>query len=91
MAEISELIRPLRRELRGGRGMEGEKRMTRVFDSTGINAAGNLAAGLYGTAANPAGVSGRTSRIGLGCRAWCQITSRDIVLSSKGGRPASRK
>ncbi len=50
MAEISELIRPLRRELRGGRTMEGEKRMTRVFDSTAINAAGNLGAGLYGTA-----------------------------------------
>lgn len=54
MAEISELIRPLRRELRGGKGTEGEKRMSKVFDSTGINASGNLAAGLYGTASNDA-------------------------------------
>jgi len=54
MAQISDVIRPLRRELRGARGPEGEKRMNRVYDGTAMNAAGNLAAGLYGTGTNQA-------------------------------------
>lgn len=55
-AEIADVIRPLRSEIRGYLPVEGQKRMQQVYDATAINANQNLGAGLYGSASNPADV-----------------------------------
>lgn len=55
MADIADITRPIRAELRGEL-TEGGKRMQNVFDSTGINAAQRLGSTLYGTASSPADV-----------------------------------
>lgn len=54
-ADIADVIRPLRAEIRGFR-QEGAKRMQRVYDSTPINAAQNLGAALWGNASNSSDV-----------------------------------
>lgn len=51
--EIAEVISPRKVDFVGVR-TPGEKRMTRVYDSTGIHANELLAAGLHGMATNPA-------------------------------------
>jgi hypothetical protein len=54
MADIAEVMRPLRAELSGTKGSAGAKRMDKVFDGTAIHALQNLSSGLYGSASNPA-------------------------------------
>lgn len=89
MADIAEVIRPLRAELRGNQTSEGTKRMSKVFDGSGIKGLQNLGAGLYGLASNPADEWG-----GLGTldedrnrfgpnRDWLDRTSK-MVLASFG-------
>lgn len=51
--EIAELVSPRKLDFVGAR-TPGEKRMTRVFDPTGIHANELLASGLHGMATNPA-------------------------------------
>lgn len=51
--EVAEYIFPRRSDFNVERA-EGDKRMTRVFDSTGVQALELLAAGLHGMATNPA-------------------------------------
>jgi hypothetical protein len=51
--EVAELVMPRKRGFVGER-TAGEKRMQKVFDSTGIYANSMLAAGLHGMATNPA-------------------------------------
>lgn len=51
--EIAEVIAPRKQEFVGKR-TSGDKRMTKVYDSTGIHANELLAAGLHGMASNPA-------------------------------------
>lgn len=51
--EIAEVISPRKIDFVGNR-TPGEKRMNRVYDSTGIHALEMLAAGLHGMATNPA-------------------------------------
>jgi hypothetical protein len=57
-ADIAEIFRPLRAELRNGTMLnampEGEKRMGKVFDGSGILAANHLGGFIYSTIANPA-------------------------------------
>jgi hypothetical protein len=87
MADIAEVIRPLRTELRGNTNSEGTKRMSKVFDGSGIKGLQNLGAGLYGLASNPADQWG-----GLGTldedrnrfgpnRAWLDRTSKQVLGS----------
>lgn len=51
--DIAELIRPLRAEF-VGRRQPGEKRYSKIFDSTPLVAADNFAGGIYGQMTNPA-------------------------------------
>jgi len=51
--EVAELVSPRKVDFAGMR-TPGEKRMTKVYDSTGIHANEMLAAGLHGMATNPA-------------------------------------
>jgi hypothetical protein len=51
--EVAELVSPRKIDFVGMR-TPGEKRMTKVYDSTGIHANEMLAAGLHGMATNPA-------------------------------------
>lgn len=87
MGEIAEVMRPLRKELTGTTGSQGEKRMQRIFDGTPIQAAQNLASGLYGTASNPA-----ENWMGLSLvdkdrakwgpiKSWLQSASRSVLAS----------
>jgi len=85
-ADIAEITRPLRNEIRGPQ-TPGNKRMTRVFDATAINAAQNMAAGLYGTAANPATIWFKLSDLDpdfskwSGVRPWFDVVSRRLLAS----------
>lgn len=54
-ADIADIVRPLRAELRGEM-TPGGKRMQNVYDSTPITANGNFAGGLYGMLTNPADI-----------------------------------
>jgi hypothetical protein len=85
-ADIAELTHTLRNELRGPQ-QPGNKRMTKVFDGTAMNAAQNLASGLYGTAANPATTWFKISDIDKdfakspGVQPWFDIVSRRTLAS----------
>lgn len=87
MADIAEVIRPLRNELRASQMSEGGKRMTRVFSGEGIKGAENLSAGLYGLASNPADVWAKLgtmdedrNKFGPN-RDWLEKTSAQVLAS----------
>ncbi len=63
--EIAELCSPRKLDFVGMR-TPGEKRMTKVYDSTGILAVEMLAAGLHGMATNPASKWFSLRMVGMG-------------------------
>lgn len=86
-APIAEVIRPLRNELRGPI-QEGDRRDRGVYDSTGINANQNLAAGLYGTFVNPSDVWFKYGPLDdelahrIRVKQWCDIETQRTLKSA---------
>lgn len=51
---VASLLLPLRKNFSGQSGSKGERRHTKIYDSSGLVAVSNFKAGLYGTVTNPA-------------------------------------
>jgi hypothetical protein len=87
--EIAEVIRPLRAEFTAQR-TAGEKRHTKIFDSTPLMAADNFAGGIYGMMTSPSNrwfalkLEGEDDLAGYGpVRDWLyQVTT--VILTSFG-------
>lgn len=82
MAQVSDLVRPVRSEIRGHL-TDGGQRLQNVYDATGIIANNNLGAAVYGSASNPAD---QWFRVGSGDKdldKWPQANSALAKISKR--------